>query len=230
MKPWEQLDTETLPAGGGSLGLYRRGQEYAIRIGRTELMNSRMHASEDALARLACRDLDTKAARILIGGLGMGFTLAEVLHQRQQPGVADEIIVVELMAAVVRWNHDYLGRLAGNPLADARVRVEVADVGAFIAGASKHYDAIILDVDNGPTALTHPANDGLYSFAGVKSAYRALRPGGVLTVWSAESDASFTRRLQRADFSVEEVRVRARKGRGAHHWIWVARRPKKSTL
>jgi spermidine synthase len=230
VKPWELLDEEAIPNDSGKLQLFRRDQEYSIRVNQAELMNSRRHASEDALAQLACRSLDTNVPRILIGGLGMGFTLAEVLRQVPDGHAKDpargEIIVAELVPAVVRWNRKFLGHLASNPLADPRVRVELADVSELIASASKSYDAVILDVDNGPNGLTHHGNEGLYSLAGLQSAYRALRPGGVLTVWSVTPDPSFLKRLRKARFLVEEVRVRARKNRGTHHWIWVAVRPK----
>ncbi|MEK7704486.1 MAG: hypothetical protein AAB426_05960 [Myxococcota bacterium] len=230
MKPWVLLDEATVPDSGATLGLYRRGEEYSIRVAQAELMNSRLHASEDALAQLACRSLGARTPRILIGGLGLGFTLAQVL--RLVPAEAS-VIVAELVPAVVRWNTGVLGHVAGKPLADPRVRVEVADVGVLIAAARESYDAILLDVDNGPTAVTHPGNEGLYSLVGLTSAHRALRPLGVLAVWSAAQDPAFAVRLRQAGFSVEETPVRARAGRGAHHWIWVGvrgARAKNSTL
>lgn len=235
MNPWELLDEEAVANSRAILRLYRRGDEYSIRVDQVELMNSRMHASEEALAHLACGTLGTggsrtEGARILVGGLGMGFTLAAVLHDA--PADA-QITVAELMPAVVRWNRTSLAHLAGEPLSDPRVRVEIADVRELMGAASESYDAIILDVDNGPSALTHPANAGLYSLAGLTSAQRALRRSGVLAVWSAAASPEFAERLRAAGFEVQEARVRAREGRGAHHWLWVAARgvrPKKSTL
>lgn len=221
MKPWELLDEEIVP-DGGRLQLYRRGDEYSIRVDRVELMNSRAHGSEDALAELTCRSLTASAPRVLVGGLGIGFTLAELLrHLPSSTGVT----VAELVPAVVRWHREFpLGDLAGRPLGDPRVDVVIQDVAELIVAAVAAYDAIVLDVDNGPSALTRRGNDQLYGRSGLESAHRALRAGGILTVWSAAPDPSFSERLHRTGFAVDAHRARAHGGRGARHWIWVATR------
>jgi spermidine synthase len=224
MSRWELVDTASIPNDGGELRLFSRDDEFAIRIagGQGDLMNSRTHGSEDALGTLACEPWhDKQAPRILIGGLGMGFTLAAALLSLP----ADAIVVVaELVPGVVRWNHDVLGGCAGHPLTDQRVRVENADVGELINRASGAYDAILLDVDNGPEALTHPENDHLYSFQGLQAAYNALRDSGVLAVWSASAAPRFASRLRKVGFSVDERRVRAHRGKGSRHVIWLATR------
>jgi spermidine synthase len=221
MIPWALLDTAAVP-GGGALRLLRRGAEFSIRLGRDELMNSRMHGSEEALATLACARLAAPAPRILIGGLGMGFTLRATLDA---VGAAARVVVGELVPAVVEWNRGPLADLSGHSLADARVSVREADVAALIRAERSAYDAILLDVDNGPVAMARAANDRLYDLAGLGAAHAALRPGGVLAVWSARPDAGFTRRLRTVGFAAEEVRVRARGARGGpRHIIWVAAR------
>ncbi len=224
MQPWNLIDSSEIPADGGELRLYRRGDEYSIMIaGGGELMNTRLHGSEDALAELGCRHLAGRAtARVLVGGLGMGFTLAAAL---QQVGPQAEVIVAELVPAVVRWNQEYLGAYAGHPLDDPRSRVRIGDVAEQLRNESGGFDAILLDVDNGPEGLTHRENDWLYSAEGLRAAYDALRPDGVLAVWSAGPDAPFGERLRREGFMVDERRVRAHRTRkGAMHTIWVARR------
>jgi len=224
MKPWNLIDSTEIPAAGGELRLYRRGEEYSIMIvGGGELMNSRMHGSEDALAELGCAHLAGQARpRVLIGGLGMGFTLAAALAQL---GPAAEVVVAELVPAVVKWNRDYLGPFAGQPLADPRSTVSIGDVAVLLRKARGDYDAILLDVDNGPEGLTHRENDWLYSDAGLQAAFTALRPDGVLAVWSAGPDHAFGERLRCLGFLVEEHRVRAHgSGKGARHTIWIARR------
>ena len=205
--------------------LYRRGTEYSIRVGSYELMNSRVHASEDALAWLACErlgKLQTKKS-ILIGGLGMGFTLAGVL---QGCSADSRVTVAELVPEVVTWNRGAMGGVSGNPLGDRRVEVAEEDVAAVMKRGRARYDAILLDVDNGPAGLTSKANDWLYGAAGLHSAFVALRPNGILAVWSAGPDRAFTRRLQQAGFVAEEVPVRGRaENKGSRFLIWVARRP-----
>jgi spermidine synthase len=227
MLPWSLLGTATVPGDGGEMRLYRRGDEYSIRVGAYELMNSRVHASEDALAWLVCERLgasNASAAReLLIGGLGMGFTLAGVL---ERCGAGVRVVVAELVPAVVEWNRGALGDVAGNPLADRRVVVEQDDVAAVMKRGRGKYDAILLDVDNGPSGLTAKANDRLYTAAGLKTAFDALRPNGILAVWSAGADPAFTRRLQQAGFLAEEVPVRGRTAnKGPRFLIWLARRP-----
>jgi spermidine synthase len=224
MIPWKLLDSARVPGGGPELRLYQRGEELSIRIvGRGELMNSRVHGSEDALAELTCARLAGRAhSRVLIGGLGMGFTLAAALRQL---GPDAEVVVAELVPAVVEWNRGPLAGAAGHPLEDRRVTVRVADVAQILSKEAQAYDAILLDVDNGPEGLTRRDNDWLYSVNGLGAAFAALRPGGVLAVWSAGPDRDFSERLRRVGFEAEEVRVRARANRkGARHIIWLAAR------
>jgi spermidine synthase len=220
MKPWERLATAPV-SGGGELRLLRRGEEYSIRVDGHELMNSRVHGSEEALGDRGCERFETrKAPRVLVGGLGMGFTLAAVLRHLPDSGRVD---VVELVPAVIQWNRDLLGHLAGDPLKDPRVSVQQRDVAEAIGANAAAYDAILLDVDNGPGALTRPANDGLYSRAGLDAALAALRPGGILAVWSVGPDRAFSERLRQAGFEVHDTRVKARgTGDGAWHTIWIA--------
>jgi len=183
-------------------------------------MNSRVHGSEDALAEQTCaRLVHCEKPRLLIGGLGMGFTLATALrHVNDQA----QIMVAELVPAVVTWNKGPLGECAGDPLQDPRVTVSETDVAQLITTAQQAYDAILLDVDNGPEGLTRKENDWLYSINGLNEAYMALRPQGVLAVWSAGPDKDFLQRLRKVGFEVEEVRVRTRGPKGARHYIWFA--------
>jgi spermidine synthase len=223
MIPWELLDTTEVPGEGGQLRLMRRGTEYAIRLGHTDLMNSRLSGSEEALASLTCdRLVDADAAYVLVGGLGMGFTL-RATQKALGPGA--RIHVAELVPAVVEWARGPMKPLFGDCLADPRVVVHVADVLDMIRASPKGYDAILLDVDNGPEGLTRAANDGIYDAAGLAHCFRALRRGGILSVWSAAPDSAFRPRLERAGFSVEVATVKADRGkRGARHVIWLARR------
>lgn len=220
MIPWIQLDAARAP-DGDELRLLRRGTEFSIRLGPNELMNSRMSGSEEALATLACDRIGDRAnPRMLIGGLGMGFTLRAA---QAALGADARITVAELVPAVVDWARGPMAELFGACLDDPRVDIHVGDVGALIGSAGNAYDAILLDVDNGPEGFTRPDNDAIYSARGLAAANRALRPGGVLTVWSAAPDRAFTRRLERSGFAVDEVKVRARGARGgARHVIWVA--------
>ena len=225
MNRWELLDSADIPSDGGQLRLLRRSNEFSIRISGSQgdLMNSRTHGSEDALGELACAHCSTaESARILIGGLGMGFTLAAALDSLPADAMVE---VAELVPGVLQWNREILGACAGEPLLDDRVQVTVADVADLINHASGEYDAILLDVDNGPEGLTHPENDDLYSLQGLESANHALRQSGVLAVWSATSAPRFTALLKKAGFRVNEQRVRAHKGKGSRHVIWLASRP-----
>lgn len=223
MIPRELVATAEMPDGGGEIRLLRHGSDFSIMLGRIELMNSRMSGSEEALATLTCARLALRPApRLLIGGLGMGFTLRAALAQA---GKDAAFIVAELVPAVVAWARGPLAPLFGDSLADPRVTIVEDDVGALIRSAHGHYDAILLDVDNGPDALTRKANDWLYAAKGLDAARAALRPGGVLAIWSAYPDRPFSGRLRRAGFAVEEVKTRARQGRGAHHIIWLATKP-----
>ena len=217
----ELIDTAPIP-GGGELRLYRRGDDFIIAIGGNELMNSRMSGSEEALAVMSCDRLHSPdGAHLLIGGYGMGFTLRAALAAL---GPAAKVTVAELVPAIINWARGPMAELAAGCLDDPRVALAVDDVAAVIAGATRRYDAILLDVDNGPDGLTHPENDRLYSPAGLATAKAALKPGGILAIWSAAPDARFTRRLGAAGFRVEEVGVRARSnGKGPRHVIWFAR-------
>ena len=221
MIPWETLATAAVPGGAATLKLMRRGGEYSIRLDAAELMNSRLSGSERALAELACAAVaERPAPRLLIGGLGMGFTLNAALAAL---GPAARIEVVELIPAVVEWARGPMAAVVGDGLADPRVTLTLADVAAVIRAAAGRFDAIALDVDNGPYGFARAANDQLYSARGLAVARRALRAGGVLAVWSAASDARFARRLSDAGFAVTEKRVRANVGGGgARHVIWLA--------
>jgi spermidine synthase len=223
MTPWILLDSAQVPGNGGELRLYQRGDEFSIKLeGRGELMNSRVHGSEDALAEHTCARLsDCEKPRLLIGGLGMGFTLAEALRHI---GRQAQVVVAELVPEVVTWNRGPLGKFAGNPLEDLRVIVHEGDVARIIDAEQQAYDAILLDVDNGPEGLTRKENDRLYDIDGLNAAYAALRANGVLAVWSAGPDQKFQQRLRKTGFEVEEIRVRSRGAKGARHIIWFARR------
>ena len=224
MSAFLQIARTPIPGSSDELILSRRDREYSIQISGyvSELMNSRMHYSEDLLAEWGCEGLRGQAgARVLVGGLGMGFTLAAALNVL---GPDAGVTVAELVPGVVEWNRGELGECAGRPLDDPRSAVHIGDVGELIRSVVAAYDAILLDVDNGPDAMTHPENAGLYDLTGLGAAARALRPGGVLAIWSAEKSARFTRRLREAGFKVEERSARARPGKGAHHTVWLARR------
>lgn len=222
MLPWTTIGSARVPGDGEEMRLLQRGSEYSIRVGTYELMNNRVHASEDALASLVCERLvDASSARLLIGGLGMGFTLAAVLRG---VGAKAEVVIAELVPEVVAWNRGPLAHIAGNPLGDRRVQVHEGDVAELIRKARGAWDAIVLDVDNGPVALTSKNNQWLYTRSGLRAARLALRPGGILAVWSAARDAAFAYRLQQAGFSVEEIPVRGREsGRGPRFLVWIAR-------
>ncbi len=223
MIPWSLIDTAQIPGGAGALRLMRRGAEFSIMLGNNELMNSRLSGSEQALATLSCERIHScREPRILIGGLGMGFTLRAVLAVVNSKA---RVVVAELVPAVVAWARGPMAEFHGSSLTDPRVSIRETDVGRLINSARASYDAILLDVDNGPEGLTREANDGLYHLAGLRAAREALCPGGVLAVWSSGPDRSFTQRLHRAGFGVEEIKVRANGGRGgARHVVWMATR------
>jgi spermidine synthase len=224
MIPWQLLDRTKVPGGGDRvLELYRRGEEYSIRIDGAELMNSRVHASEEALATVAMEQLKNAAsARVLVGGLGIGFTLAAVLRRLGPTGSA---VVAELVPNVVVWNRGPMGDLAGRPLDDRRVTVREGDVGKIIRSQTQAFDALLLDVDNGPEGLVSATNDSLYGKKGLTAAYAALKPGGVLAIWASGSDATFAKRLRECGFAAEEVRARGvRKGKGSQYVIWIGKR------
>ncbi|AMD00411.1 hypothetical protein [Halomonas chromatireducens] len=223
MAKFEVIGTASIPGKGSELRLLQRNDEFSIRIAGSpgELMNTRLHGSEDALAELACERIANRAGiRVLIGGLGMGFTLAAAL--RSLPESA-EVVVAELVPGVVDWNRGPLGAAAGYPLNDPRTVVSLGDVGELLRREPGGFDAIMIDVDNGPEGLTRKENDWLYSPQGLAAAQEALRPEGVLAIWSAGQDPAFTERLRRVGLLVEEVTVRAhRPGKGAKHRIWLA--------
>jgi spermidine synthase len=220
---WQLLDTAQIPGNGGELQLFRREAEFSISIvGGGVLMSTWAHGSEDALAELACARIAGRARpRVLIGGLGMGFTLAAALRHL---GAEAEVEVAELVPAVVTWNQGALGKFAGHPLRDARARVREGDVAKILKTARQAYDTILLDVDNGPEGLTRKKNDWLYTTDGLTAAYTALRPEGVLAVWSAGPDRDFTARLQKVGFEVNEAHVREHDKESAIHTIWLAER------
>ena len=222
MIPWVILDKVALD-GGEDLRLMRRGEEFSILSGSTTLMNSRMSGSEKALADLACARVGGRAkCHILIGGYGMGFTLRAALAGFRADA---RVTVAELVPAVIAWARGPMAHLSAACLADPRVSIREEDVRDTIAGGSSRFDAILLDVDNGPDGLTQATNDRLYNLNGLHAARRALRPGGVLAVWSAAPSPKFTRRLQSAGFTVEEIKTRANKnGKGPRHIIWMAKK------
>lgn len=222
MIPWNLLATAQIP-GGGELRLMRRGTEFSIKLGQNELMNSRLSGSEEALATLVCERLHgVKQPRLLIGGLGMGFTLRAALAKLE---VDARVVVAELVPQVVAWARGPMAEIFGDSLTDRRVSIREMDVGQLIRSERSAYDAILLDVDNGPEGLSREANDALYNKSGLAMAHAALRPGGVLAVWSSGPDPRFTQRLIKAGFDVDENKTRANGKRGgARHVIWVATR------
>jgi spermidine synthase len=223
MQPWVHLGTANVPGDSGELRLMQRGSEFVIMAGRILLMNSRMSGSEESLAALSWERIAGRPKpHILVGGLGMGFTLRKLLAIT---GNDARITVAELVPEVEEWARGPLAPIFAGSLDDPRVRIEVADVGALIAAGKAAHDAILLDVDNGPDGLSRPGNDRLYSAKGLAATRASLRPGGVLAVWASEPDAKFTSRLGSAGFRVEERTVRERSnGKGARHTIWLAAR------
>lgn len=223
MIPWTLLATAPIPGSAGELRLKRRGVEFSIMLGTIELMNSRLSGSEAALATLSCERIQARPRpSVLIGGLGMGFTLRAALAVL---GPNARIVVAELIPAVVAWARGPMAEVFGASLTDPHVSIEECDVGHLIRSGRAAYDAILLDVDNGPEGLTREANDGLYTSEGLRAARAALRRDGVLAVWSSGPDRHFTSRLRQAGFHVDEVKVRANgRGGGARHVIWIATR------
>ena len=221
MRHWKLLGEAPVPGTDQSLFLYQGKDDFFIRIsGGQELMSTRKHASEDALGRLPCQRLKyPETARVLIGGLGMGFTLAAVLAV---VGSGAVVTVAELIPEVVDWNRGPLGEHSGMPLEDPRSRVQLGDVAKILRQNRASFDVIALDVDNGPEGLTTSANDWLYSRAGIIAAQQALSPTGILAYWSAGPDPAFHERLRGCGFMVEEIRVFAHANKGARHTIWLA--------
>jgi len=220
MIPRVLVDTAEMPDGGGEIRLMRRGEEFSIMLGANELMNSRLSGSEEALATMSCaRIAGRPRPRMLIGGLGMGFTLRAALAEF---GKDAEVVVAELVPAVVAWARGPMAHIFGGSLDDPRVRIVEDDVAVPIASARAGYDAVLLDVDNGPEGLTRAANDRIYDLEGLRRARAALRADGVLAVWSSAPDRAFTQRLRKAGFAVEEVAARANGARGGRHNLWFA--------
>ena len=223
MIPWQQIDTARVPGAEVELRLMRRGAEFSMMLGQNELMNSRLIGSEQALATLACKRIEAvKRPQLLIGGLGMGFTLRAALAVL---GSEARIVVAELVPAVIDWARGPMAEVFGNSLADPRASIRSADVLDVIQSHISAFDAILLDVDNGPEGLIRRANDALYDSKGLTAIRRALRPAGVLAVWSSGPNPAFSKRLRSAGFDVNEVAVRATARRaGARHVIWFATR------
>ena len=222
MNKWTVLGVVDIPNNGGELKLSQRAEEFSIRLSgiRGELMNSRVHGSEEALAELGCARLTTvDDARVLVGGMGMGFTLAAALRSVTSSA---QVTVAELIPAVVDWNRGPLGECAGHPLQDSRTKVYIGDVADLFVGKKPVFDAILLDVDNGPEGLTHTDNQWLYSMRGIQAMYQALRPEGTLAIWSAGPDPLFLTRLKKARFHASVRSVRARPGKGSRHTIFLA--------
>jgi spermidine synthase len=224
MIPLKQIDSTSVPGSDVELRLMQRGTEFSMMLGSNELMNSRLCGSEEALATLACKRIEAvKRPHLLIGGLGMGFTLRAALAVL---GSGARITVAELVPAVIAWARGPLADIVGDSLVDQRASILTADVADVIRSHVSAFDAILLDVDNGPEALIRKANDALYDAKGLKAICRALRPGGVLAVWSSGPNAAFSKRLGDAGFDVNEVAVRATaRRRGARHVIWFATMP-----
>ena len=224
MIPWQQIDTARVPGADVELRLMRRGSEFSMMLGANELMNSRLSGSEEALATLACRRIDAvKSPHLLIGGLGMGFTLRAALAVL---GSDARIMVAELVGAVITWARGPMADIFGDSLGDPRASILTADVADVIQSHPAAFDAILLDVDNGPEGLIRKANDALYNSNGLQVIRRALRPRGVLAVWSSGPHPAFSKRLRDAGFDVNEVALRATAKRsGAHHVIWFATKP-----
>ncbi|MEO7178923.1 MAG: spermidine synthase [Allosphingosinicella sp.] len=220
MIPRVTIDSAFVP-GGGELRLVQRGDDFWIMLGANALMSTRLRGSEEALATLACERIAGRPRpALLIGGLGMGFTLRAALGAL---GRDSTVVVSELVPAIVKWARGPMAHVHAGSLDDPRVRIVERDVGDLIAEGRSSYDSILLDVDNGPDALSRDTNDRLYDLDGLRRASAALKPGGLLAVWSAAPDPAFARRLGKAGFRVEEVTVRAHAGRkGAKHMIWLA--------
>ena len=224
MIPWLQLDTARVPGADVELRLMQRGADFSMMLGQNELMSSRLSGSEEALATLTCRRIEAvKSPHLLIGGLGMGFTLRAALAVL---GSDARIMVAELVPAVIAWARGPMADIFGDSLDDPRASIREADVVDVIASHGSAFDAILLDVDNGPEGLIRKANDALYDLKGLKAIRGALRPGGVLAVWSSGPNPLFSKRLRSAGFDVNEVAVRATTRRsGARHVIWFATKP-----
>jgi spermidine synthase len=217
--PPEVIDIANIP-GGGILRLLKSDDDYSIQFGSEELMGSCDHVSEEALATLTCARLGDRDGDVLIGGLGMGFTLGAALTAWSP---RSSIRVAELVPKIVDWARGPLAHIFGDHLSDDRLTIEIGDVHDVIAAAPGRYDAILLDVDNGPDGMIQPENERLYCNWGLRSAHAALRRDGILAIWSAYPAEGFHRRLEEAGFAVDELRTPAFAGsRDAFHHIWFA--------
>jgi len=224
MIPWTLLGTANIPNNGGELRLSQREDDFSIHLKgvRGELMSSRVHCSELALAELGCAHIQgMEKSKVLVGGLGMGFTLAAALKATSK---SSQVVVAELVPEVIEWNKGPLGECAGRPLDDNRVQVHLGDVAELFKTKKATYDAVLLDVDNGPEGFTQADNNELYSIESLQAIQQTLHPGGVLAIWSAWHDPKFTLQLKKAGFKVEAKTVRAHKGKGSRHTIYLARR------
>ncbi|MFT5135195.1 MAG: spermidine synthase [Arenicella sp.] len=224
MIPTILLGTAKIPNDGGELTLSQRDGDFAIQLKGVhgELMSSRMYCSEVALAELGCAHIqELENAKVLVGGMGMGFTLAAAL---KATSLSADVLVAELVPEIIEWNKGPLGEVADRPLDDNRTRVYLGDVGELFISKQETYDAILLDVDNGPEAFTHDDNSELYSMEGLHAIRETLRPNGVLAVWSAWHDPRFTKKLKKARFKVSFKTVRAHKGKGSKHTIYLAQK------
>jgi spermidine synthase len=224
MIPTILLGTAKIPNDGGELKLSQRDNDFAIRLTGVhgELMSSRMYSSELALAELGCAHIQgLENTKVLVGGMGMGFTLSAALKATSP---SSEVLVAELVPEIIEWNKGALGEVAGRPLNDDRVRVYLGDVAELFMTKQASYDAILLDVDNGPEAFTHDDNSELYSIESLNAIRQTLRPNGMLAVWSAWHDPRFTKKLKKAKFKVSFKIVRAHKGKGSKHTIYLAQK------
>lgn len=224
MIPWTLLGTANIPNNGGELRLTQRENDFSIHLKgvRGELMNSHKHSSELALAELGCAHIQgVENTRVLVGGMGMGFTLAAALKATTK---SSQVVVAELVPEVIEWNKGPLGECAGRPLEDTRVQVHLGDVAELFNTGLTTYDAVLLDVDNGPEGFTHADNSYLYSIESLESIHQTLQPGGVLAIWSAWEDEKFIKQLKKSGFKVKAKTVRAHKGKGSRHTIYLARK------
>lgn len=224
MIPWTQLGSAQIPNNGGELKFSQRGDEFSIRLSgiRGELMNSRLYNSEKELSKMGCAYLaSTENAHVLVGGLGMGYTLSAALNEVTN---SSQVTVAELIPEVVEWNQGPLGHCASNPLQDPRTNVHIGDVRELLNIKKPTFDAILLDVDNGPEGLTQKDNSSIYSPQGLEDIHKTLRPKGMLAIWSAGPDHKFTARLKSTGFKAEARVVRARPGKGSRHTIFLARK------
>jgi len=224
MIPWTLLGTANIPNNGGELMLTQRENDFSIHLKgvRGELMNSRVHCSEEALAELGCAHLQgMENTKVLVGGLGMGFTLAAAL---KATSINSQVVVSELVAEVIEWNKGPLGECAGRPLDDDRVQIHLGDVAELFIMRQATYNAVLLDVDNGPEGFTKADNNDLYSIESLQAIKDTLHPGGILAIWSAWNDPKFTQQLKKVGFKVKDKIVRAHKGKGSRHTIYLARK------